>query len=172
MREPLVRSNKSPLPEVKLLHKKKHWLTKAKDNYERNYISENIGRGLRLGPRHSGGSNFNNGHDKCCDGDDDHQVRHHDQQRNNQHLHAGDGLHHVPDEHGRGAGALLFTARTQRFSTPEGHVVTWSAVRPDLPATVYYVREGDRMLVRKIVLSKPAVIEQKETTTTTTTEKP
>src|SRR5438270_9424754 len=38
---------------------------------------------------------------------------------------------------------------------PEGHVVTWSAVRPDVPATVYYVREGDRMLARKIVLSKP-----------------
>ena len=55
---------------------------------------------------------------------------------------------------------------------PEGHIVTWSAVRPDLPATVYYVREGDRMLVRKIVLSKPTVIEKKETTTTTTTEKP
>jgi len=55
---------------------------------------------------------------------------------------------------------------------PEGHVVTWSAVRPDLPATVYYVREGDRMLVRKIVLSQPTVIEKKETTTTTTTEKP
>jgi len=46
-------------------------------------------------------------------------------------------------------------------------------VRPDLPATVYYVREGDRMIARKIVLSSsPAVIEKKETTTTTTTEKP
>src|SRR5438876_4059008 len=54
---------------------------------------------------------------------------------------------------------------------PEGRTVTWSAIRPDLPATVYYVREGDRMIVRKITLSKPAVIE-KETTTTTTTEKP
>src|ERR1700720_4379992 len=54
---------------------------------------------------------------------------------------------------------------------PEGHTVTWSAVRPDLPATVYYVRDGDRMLVRKIVLSKPTVTE-KETTTTTTTQKP
>ena len=53
---------------------------------------------------------------------------------------------------------------------PEGRTVTWSAVRPDLPATVYYVRDGDRMVVRKIVLSKPTVIE-KETTTTTTTEK-
>ena len=54
---------------------------------------------------------------------------------------------------------------------PEGHTVTWSAVRPDLPATVYYVRDGERMIVRKIVLSKPAVVE-KETTTTTTTQKP
>src|SRR5216684_3530510 len=55
---------------------------------------------------------------------------------------------------------------------PEGHTVTWSAVRPDLPATVYYVREGDRMLVRKIVLSKPTVTEKETTTTTTTTERP
>ena len=54
---------------------------------------------------------------------------------------------------------------------PAGQTVTWSAVRPDLPATVYYVREGDRMIVRKIMLTKPTVIE-KETTTTTTTEKP
>jgi len=54
---------------------------------------------------------------------------------------------------------------------PEGHTVTWSAVRPDLPATVYYVRDGERMIVRKIVLSKPTVVE-KETTTTTTTQKP
>lgn len=54
---------------------------------------------------------------------------------------------------------------------PEGHTVTWSAVRPDLPATVYYTRDGERMIVRKIVLSKPTVTE-KETTTTTTTQKP
>ena len=54
---------------------------------------------------------------------------------------------------------------------PEGHIVTWSAVRPDLPATVYYTRDGDRMIVRKIVLSTPTVTE-KETTTTTTTQKP
>src|SRR5205814_6198651 len=54
---------------------------------------------------------------------------------------------------------------------PEGHTVTWSAVRPDLPATVYYTRDGERMVVRRIVLSKPTVTE-KETTTTTTTQKP
>ena len=51
---------------------------------------------------------------------------------------------------------------------PTGRTVTWSAIRPDLPATVYYVREGDRMLVRKIVLTKPATTIDKETTTTTT----
>ena len=54
---------------------------------------------------------------------------------------------------------------------PEGRTVTWSAVRPDLPATVYYVKEGDRVVVRKIILTKPVVTE-KETTTSTTTTKP
>src|SRR5712664_4003622 len=88
--EPLMRSNKSPLSEVKLLHKKEHWLTKAKDNYERNYISENIGRGLRLGPRNSGGSNLDDGHDKrCCDWDRGNGDEYYDQHRNNQHLYAG-----------------------------------------------------------------------------------
>jgi hypothetical protein len=55
---------------------------------------------------------------------------------------------------------------------PEGRTVTWSAVRPDEPATVYYVREGDRMIVRKIILDKPGTVyEKKETTTTTTTRR-
>jgi hypothetical protein len=53
---------------------------------------------------------------------------------------------------------------------PEGHPLSWSVLRPDIPATVYYVREGNRMIVRKVVVSKPVVVE-KETTTTTTTEK-
>ena len=34
---------------------------------------------------------------------------------------------------------------------PTGRTVEWSAIRPDMPATVYYVREGDRMIVRKVV---------------------
>ena len=51
-----------------------------------------------------------------------------------------------------------------------GQPVEWSAIRPDMPATVYYVKEGDSMIVRKVVLTKPvSVIEKKETTTTTTT---
>jgi hypothetical protein len=70
------------------------------------------------------------------------------------------------------APARYYYSKDTTILDPEGHTVTWSAVRPDLPATVYYTRDGDRMVVRKIVLSKPAVIEKKETTTTTTTEKP
>jgi hypothetical protein len=70
-----------------------------------------------------------------------------------------------------GTPVRYYYTRDTSVLDPEGHVVTWSAVRPDLPATVYYVQEGDRMIVRKIVLSKPAVVE-KETTTTTTTTKP
>jgi hypothetical protein len=53
---------------------------------------------------------------------------------------------------------------------PAGQTVAWSDIRPDVPATVYYARQGDRMIVRKVVLTRPVnVIEKKETTTTTTT---
>src|ERR1043166_7903930 len=53
---------------------------------------------------------------------------------------------------------------------PAGRVVSWSAIRPDMPATVYYSTVGDRVVVRKVVLAaQPPVIRHEETTTTTTT---
>ena len=55
---------------------------------------------------------------------------------------------------------------------PAGRVVSLSAIRPDMPATVYYSTVGDRVVVRKVVLDRPqapAVIKHEETTTTTTT---
>ena len=55
---------------------------------------------------------------------------------------------------------------------PEGHIATWSAIRPDMPATIYYTTVGDRVLVRKVVLSRPAGVYKHEETTTTTTTKP
>ena len=70
-----------------------------------------------------------------------------------------------------GAPVRYYYSKDTTILDPEGRTVTWSAVRPDLPATVYYTRDGDRMIVRKIMLSKPTVTE-KETTTTTTTQKP
>jgi hypothetical protein len=56
---------------------------------------------------------------------------------------------------------------------PAGRVVSLSAIRPDMPATVYYSTVGDRVVVRKVVLAQPqapAVIKHEETTTTTTTK--
>ena len=55
---------------------------------------------------------------------------------------------------------------------PEGRVLTWSAVRPDTPATVYYSTVGDRVVVRKVVLAQPAAVIKREETTTTTTTRP
>jgi hypothetical protein len=51
---------------------------------------------------------------------------------------------------------------------PNGRAVEWTALKPDMPATYTYVKEGDRMVVTKITLAKPVVVE-KDTTTTTTT---
>ena len=51
---------------------------------------------------------------------------------------------------------------------PDGRTVEWSALKPDMPVTYTYVKEGDRMVVTKVTLTKPVVTE-KETTTTTTT---
>ena len=55
---------------------------------------------------------------------------------------------------------------------PTGRTVEWSAVRPDMPATVYYSTVGDRVVVRKVVVSRPAAVIKREETTTTTTTRP
>jgi len=66
-----------------------------------------------------------------------------------------------------------YYTRDTTIVDPEGRTVTWSAIRPDTPATVYYTNLGDRVVVRKIVLSRPAPIyKHEETTTTTTTSEP
>src|SRR5262249_14984639 len=39
---------------------------------------------------------------------------------------------------------------------PAGRVVSLSAIRPDMPATVYYSTVGDRVVVRKVVLTQPS----------------
>jgi hypothetical protein len=52
----------------------------------------------------------------------------------------------------------------------EGATVDWKYLRADMPVKYTYVKEGDRMIVRKITLQKP--LSYYETTTTTTTTKP
>jgi len=58
----------------------------------------------------------------------------------------------------------VFTKETV-FADPQGHVVSYDAIR-NTPVTVYYTREGDRMIVSKVVTTKPVVTEHRETTTT------
>ena len=53
---------------------------------------------------------------------------------------------------------------------PEGKTVEWSMLKPDMPVRYTYVKEGDRMVVTKITLTKPVSYYEKTTTTTTTTK--
>jgi len=53
---------------------------------------------------------------------------------------------------------------------PEGKTVEWSMLKPDMPVKYTYVKDGDRMVVRKITLQKPVSYYEKTTTTTTTTK--
>ena len=51
--------------------------------------------------------------------------------------------------------------------------VEWTALKPDMPVTYTYTKDGDRMVVTKVTLAKPlSYYEKKETETTTTTTKP
>jgi hypothetical protein len=52
----------------------------------------------------------------------------------------------------------------------EGATVDWKLLRADMPVKYTYVKEGDRMIVRKITLQKPVSYYEKTTTTTTTTK--
>jgi len=53
----------------------------------------------------------------------------------------------------------------------DGRAVEWSLLRPDLPVRYEYIKDGDRMVVSKVIVTKPlATFEKKETTTTTTTK--
>jgi hypothetical protein len=55
---------------------------------------------------------------------------------------------------------------------PEGKTVEWSMLKPDMPVKYTYVKEGDRMVISKITLTKPISFYEEKTTTTTTTTKP
>jgi hypothetical protein len=70
------------------------------------------------------------------------------------------------------APARYYYTKDTTLVDPEGHVVSWSAIRPDTPATVYYSTVGDRVVVRKVVLGQPAAVLKREETTTTTTTRP
>ena len=53
---------------------------------------------------------------------------------------------------------------------PEGKTVEWSMIKPDMPVRYTYVKDGDRMVISRITLTKPVSYYEKTTTTTTTTK--
>ena len=67
--------------------------------------------------------------------------------------------------------------KTTTYVDEAGAPVSMELVKSGLPVTVYYVKQGDRMIANKVVVRKtttapaPAVVEKKTTTTTTTKEK-
>ena len=52
---------------------------------------------------------------------------------------------------------------------PTSATVQLSALRPEMPVTYTYTKQGDRMIVTKVTLQKPITYYEKTTTTTTTT---
>jgi len=63
-----------------------------------------------------------------------------------------------------------YYTKTTTIVDPEGKTVEWSVIKPDMPVKYTYVKEGDRMVIRQITLTKPVTSVEKTTTTTTTTK--
>jgi len=64
-------------------------------------------------------------------------------------------------------------SKTTTYTDETGAPVSIETVKSGLPVTVYYVKDGDRMVASKVIVRKAVVksvptIEEKKTTTTTT----
>ena len=55
------------------------------------------------------------------------------------------------------------------FTDPAGHTVSYDAIK-NTPVTVYYTRDGDRMVVSKVVTTKPVTTTERHETRTETHE--
>lgn len=68
-------------------------------------------------------------------------------------------------------------SKTTTYVDETGAPVSMELVKSGLPVTVYYTKDGDRMVASKVIVRKsagssstPSIEEKKTTTTTTTTE--
>jgi hypothetical protein len=59
--------------------------------------------------------------------------------------------------------------RETTYVDETGAPVSIEAIRSGLPVTVHYVREGPRILARKVIVHRAAPVVEERTTTTTTT---
>ena len=63
-----------------------------------------------------------------------------------------------------------YYTKTTTVVDSDGKTVEWSMLKPDMPVKYTYVKDGDRMVISKITLTKPMASYEKTTTTTTTTK--
>jgi hypothetical protein len=68
-----------------------------------------------------------------------------------------------------GTPSKYYYTKSTTVVDPTGATVDMSLLRPDMPVKYTYVKEGDRMVVSKIIVQKPVAEITRETTTTTTT---
>jgi hypothetical protein len=48
-----------------------------------------------------------------------------------------------------------YYTKSTTITDPEGKTVEWSVLKPDMPVTYTYVKDGDRMVITKVTLAKP-----------------
>ena len=65
-----------------------------------------------------------------------------------------------------------YYTKTTTVVDSDGKTVEWSMLKPDMPVRYTYVKDGDRMVISKITLAKPASYYEEKTTTTATPTKP
>jgi hypothetical protein len=63
-----------------------------------------------------------------------------------------------------------YYTKTTTIVDADGKTVEWTMLKPDMPVKYTYVKEGDRLVISKITLTKPVSYYEKTTTTTTTTK--
>ncbi len=66
------------------------------------------------------------------------------------------------------------SSKTTTYVDENGKAVSIKTVKSGLPVTVYYTKDGDKLIATKVIVRKahaaPEATEEKKTTTTTTTE--
>ena len=60
-------------------------------------------------------------------------------------------------------------SKTTTYVDENGAPVSNESVKSGLPVTVYYTKDGDRLIASKVIVRKAALLIEEKTTTTTTT---
>ena len=85
----------------------------------------------------------------------EHELNNVERLGNNHGLHARFRLHQLPQRDVSVETVKYYYTRARLWWIPKGQTVEWSMLKPDMPVTYTYVKEGDRMVITKVTLTKP-----------------